>query len=342
MIDNLYILGAGASVDSGAPLMNNFLDVAEDLINEKKYRNNREIRNLFDAIRGLNTLHAKSNIDLDNIESVLGLLEMSELLEYPIAEENTDFKSLRDSYIQLLSETLELSVKYKILGERHIEPEGSYGQFADIVKAHKDSSAIISFNYDLGVDVALYNRNIRYQYYLDPNDVGNFPLLKLHGSLNWFKDVNGKVIPHSLSNFFKNRHYQAWIREEGILSFVDYINGFPLDYKNKTPFIVPPTWNKTINHHYISNVWRQASICLSEAKNIFVIGYSLPETDQFFKFLFSLGTNSPTRIRKFWVINPERRDTEERYRELLGPQMLSRFRYFGIPFIEALATIKKC
>ncbi len=29
-IDNVFILGAGASADSGAPLMNNFMDKAED------------------------------------------------------------------------------------------------------------------------------------------------------------------------------------------------------------------------------------------------------------------------------------------------------------------------
>ena len=34
MIENLYILGAGASADAGAPLMNNFIDTAEDLLNE--------------------------------------------------------------------------------------------------------------------------------------------------------------------------------------------------------------------------------------------------------------------------------------------------------------------
>ena len=32
MGESVFILGAGASVDSGAPLMYNFLDVAEDLL----------------------------------------------------------------------------------------------------------------------------------------------------------------------------------------------------------------------------------------------------------------------------------------------------------------------
>jgi len=100
MIDNLYILGAGASYDAGAPLMTNFLDVSEDLLNSNKYRSGDEIRELFTIIRSLNSIHAKSKVDLNNIESVLGLLEMSELLKYSFKSEKTDFKSLKRSYIK--------------------------------------------------------------------------------------------------------------------------------------------------------------------------------------------------------------------------------------------------
>jgi hypothetical protein len=37
-------------------------------------------------------------------------------------------------------------------------------------------------------------------------------------------------------------------------------------------------------------VWRTAAQHLSEAEHIFIIGYSLPETDQFFRYLYGLGT----------------------------------------------------
>jgi hypothetical protein len=51
-----------------------------------------------------------------------------------------------------------------------------------------------------------------------------------------------------------------------------------------------------------------------------VIGYSLPETDSFFRYLFALGVDSETRLQGLWVVNPddERRSVEKRFRELLG------------------------
>jgi hypothetical protein len=62
------------------------------------------------------------------------------------------------------------------------------------------------------------------------------------------------------------------------------------------PVIVPPTWNKTQYHKEIGGVWTEAAKHLSEAENIFIIGYSLPDTDQFFRYLYSLGTVGDTLI----------------------------------------------
>lgn len=346
MIENLSILGAGASYDAGAPLMFNFLDVAEDLLLTDKFRDRDEFTALFNKIKSLNSVQAKSNIDLNNIESVLGLLEMSELLEFPLNKENNEFKSLKVSYIKMIAETLEQSMRYRITGPREIIPQGSYQNFVDIFtdERKRNSSAIISFNYDLGIDVALHNVGVNYSYYLDSMKQG-FPLLKLHGSINWYKHLQQGIKGFHIQDFFKDRHYTIIGRQNstGIISFHDYIN----DLRNRTideswettPFIIPPTWNKTMYHESISAIWRKASSCLSEAKNIIVIGYSLPETDSFFKYLFSLGTNSTTRIRKFWVINPDKNGTEERYKKLLGPQMLDRFKYIDHDFATALSDI---
>lgn len=342
MIDNLYILGAGASVDAGAPVMTNFIDIAEDFVTLNKYRDINEKRELFEIIKSLNSLHAKSKIDLNNIESVLGLLEMSELLRFPSGDSTTEFKSLKTSYIRLIAETIELSMKFNISGPKQISPTGTYPSFAQLFNTNPDNSAIISFNYDLGVDVALHNEGIRYNYYLDDND-SQFPLLKLHGSLNWYEDAYSKVIPYYIPHFFQKMTYNTFGNEvkSGSLSFDTFIkDNFSNIHPTNIPFIIPPTWNKTMYHKNVANVWRKASQCLSEAKNIYVIGYSLPETDSFFKFLFSLGTNSTTRMRRFWVINPDQTGTEHRFQNLLGPQMLDRFKYLRYKFSDSIRHIQ--
>lgn len=69
---------------------------------------------------------------------------------------------------------------------------------------------------------------------------------------------------------------------------------------------------------------------LQEANNIFIVGYSLPPTDQFFRYLFALGTLGPTRLRRVWVFNPDQsKAVEGRFRGLVGRGVVGRFRYIS-------------
>jgi len=77
-----------------------------------------------------------------------------------------------------------------------------------------------------------------------------------------------------------------------------------LDYFEDVPLIVPPTWSKTEYHTFLSHVWRQAAEELTEAKYIFVIGYSIPDSDLFFQYLLGLGMLDIVRLKCFWVFDP--------------------------------------
>lgn len=92
-----------------------------------------------------------------------------------------------------------------------------------------------------------------------------------------------------------------------------------------TPVIVPPTWNKTDYAPTLVGVWQEAARQLSDAENIFVSGYSLPETDSFFKYLFGLGAVGSSLIQRFWVFDPDSA-VEERFRKLLGAASYSKFK----------------
>jgi hypothetical protein len=72
MATTVFILGAGASHEGGAPLMAEFLDVARELRvgNEKlPFANSFDI--VFNAISALQKVHSKAQLDIRNIESVL-------------------------------------------------------------------------------------------------------------------------------------------------------------------------------------------------------------------------------------------------------------------------------
>jgi hypothetical protein len=101
--------------------------------------------------------------------------------------------------------------------------------------------------------------------------------------------------------------------------------------------IGPPVWNKTHYHQALATVWRRAAQDLSEAQNIFVIGYSLPESDQFFRYLYALGTVGSTRLRRVWVFDPDASGlVASRYEALLGGMAKDRFSLEPKTFREAI------
>ena len=359
MAKNVFILGAGASKEAGAPLMAEFLDVARDLLASGELRESRDkesFQQVFEAIRQFRIMHYKSYMDLDNIEAVFGAFEMARLLKgsvnYSAEEVETIIKGIRT----LISKTIELTMKYPS-NRSGISANHTYASFAELVvklgsESGKYASSVLTFNYDLGLDVAFYCHGVGVDFALpQDDDRGTFKILKLHGSLNWGKCSHkdcGLIVPWHLNCFFKKYHYNVW-DDETKRVILDVASKLP-EHKhakcncnlNPEPVIVPPTWNKTEYHGALGEVWAQAGKELSEAENIIVIGYSHPVSDSFFRYLFALGSVGDANIKRFWVFDPAEGDeVESRFRELIGPGIDKRFRMFKKPFSEAIGIIDK-
>jgi NAD-dependent SIR2 family protein deacetylase len=154
-------------------------------------------------------------------------------------------------------------------------------------------------------------------------------LLKLHGSINWAECAECRqVLDFNFCDIDFRRiasvHSSVHLPVTAQLPKMEHCGTKVSD----VPFLVPPTWNKNATNPSLLNVWKRAAQELTTAENIFVIGYSLPATDLFFRYLFALGTTGPTRIKRFWVFNRDPTGaTESRFRELVGPALRARFRY---------------
>lgn len=111
----------------------------------------------------------------------------------------------------------------------------------------------------------------------------------------------------------------------------------------KTRLSCPPAWNKSSYHDQIASVWRQAARTLKEAEAIFVFGYSIPETDSFFKLLYALGTAGDKLLKGFYVfdIEPEGANVDQRFRSLLGPGAEQRYRYFQAKFEDSADQVRE-
>jgi len=365
MAKNVFILGAGASKESGAPLMAEFLDVARDLLTSgeiKEPKDKESFQKVFEAIQQFRIIHYKSYMDLDNIEAVFGAFEMARLLKgsvnYPAEEVETIIKGIRT----LISKTIELTMKYP-LNRSRISADPTYTAFAELIvklgsESGKGASSVLTFNYDLGLDTAFYRCGVKVNYAIPEDDeienppsvhIPTFNFLKLHGSLNWGKCSNencGLIVPWHLNHFFQNHSYDVWDDETrrvilDIASRLTEHKHTKCDCNlNPEPIIVPPTWNKTEYHGSLGEVWSQAGKELSEAENIIVIGYSHPVSDSFFRYLFALGSVGEANIKRFWVFDPaEGNEVENRFRELIGTGIDKRFHMFKNPFSEAIGII---
>jgi len=85
-----------------------------------------------------------------------------------------------------------------------------------------------------------------------------------------------------------------------------------------TSVIVPPTWNKGIEAKFILPVWREVLKELTSAGRIFIIGYSFPESDQFFKYLLGLALSKNSSLTEIHVVS-DSANIRQRFESLFHP-----------------------
>jgi len=354
MSEIVFILGAGASKEAGAPVMANFLDTADELRRGGKLGQfSQDFDRVFDAISELQAVHSKAQLNLDDIESVFAAFEMGRLTNRLPGIEANDIEPLLVSIRRLILKTLEQTVSYPIRSES-IFPSPSYHSFAELVKELSlkgHTCSIITFNYDYALDYALNFNGIPADYCLpEAKSDGVIPLMKLHGSLNWARCSKcPEIIPWNIKDYSRiiSLHPLASKRTTSVhleLSTSFSKSGLKHCEVNvdPDPVIVPPTWNKTEYHQVLSNVWARAASELSTAENVFVSGYSLNESDLFFRYLFALGSVGSTRIKRFWVFNPESEGiVDRRFRGLIGPSTEARYKYIPSQFHDMFNLISK-
>ena len=193
-------------------------------------------------------------------------------------------------------------------------------------KWHQDRSHILTTNYDTLVERIASQHDLFYTD-LYPIPITNatvrdggailsseypdtFTLYKLHGSTAWYKSQNESTsdsiygLPHHL---VADPIYQKFVAD-------------------KRRFIVPPVLDKSslLSHESIRSLWSQAKQkALIQADNVYVIGYSLPETDIAMRTLLWEGTrtqhypNSPDSKKSLYVVDIDSQ-VAERFKNVLG------------------------
>lgn len=319
--------------------MLDFLDRAERVERTRhdlSAEDGEAFRLVFEAAARLQMAQAKASIDLTNIEHLFSAFEMADMLQLDLGLERAG--KLSDAMRRLICRTLQYEMpiqRVKEQGGVFLKAADSYDQLAMTLCEQStkrvDSSypTVITFNYDIALDFALQANAIEIDYGMGTKSpLDRLKLLKLHGSLNWARLESGDVTTLDLATVLRNAQLPRGMRPV-VVDLSPYLKHAGAE--DGLPFIVPPTWNKWGEQNRIRRVWAEAAEALKTAEYIAVVGYSLPRTDQFFRYLFALGVMGETRIKDVLVVDPNRK-VQARFKGLLAQSTVNRFRFDDQPW----------
>ena len=160
----------------------------------------------------------------------------------------------------------------------------------------------------LPISVDKYIKGRKY-YSLSENKLHKWYILKLHGSINWFRYLN---IPSGesevdLKNSFIKKKMKEIILTKGnwFLDLPPSMDGLYID-----PIMITPILNKgkyfskDILKGIFPYLWDKAKEALLKCKKLIVIGYSFPPTDFLNKKMF-LEAFSENDLEELIVVNPD-------------------------------------
>ena len=292
MTQKVFFLGAGFSkaVNSNYPLMDELTKQVFERLEKESVR--KHLDEIPEQVK-------------QNIESLLTYLST----DFPWKTDTTKYANLAlyAAIIQILSDIFS---NYAQQEQKRHYSNTVFGQFSNAVLRYPNIYHFITLNYDVLLEQLLSERCYRpmphfqhaYQdFYSYPiswvgdresthtssrvafSHVASSKILKLHGSANWF------WAGESPSDIL---YYQDWMFQDPSRMT-----------RGLKPYIIPPVQDKNAfyNHIAIRSLWQQAAQLLEKADEIYIIGFSFPQTDLAVKYLFQSALRN--RDPKVYVVN---------------------------------------
>jgi len=157
------------------------------------------------------------------------------------------------------------------------------------------------------------------QEFYSHNKLYDWNLLKLHGSLNWWKftrySPNKWLSVDEVQNRFDINKDLITIQER-MMTFGSH----PFSAKEQLyiePIIITPVLHKqfeetTSIYNKIFNIlWNKAKVKLTKCKSLILIGYSFPPTDFYTKKLLLEAFSENDSLKEIIVVNPDKRIVEK-------------------------------
>jgi len=361
----VYVLGAGFSVEAGAPTQAAIIPEAFRLKSEKPNSFDNEMFEAFTNFISSQLNVAEENYSEIALEDIFTPLDrcLGESTQYRGISLDSILK-IRESVFYVVGRTIQLLLNETIETKDYINKFATHLTKLSSVRASKeyrskDPVSVISANWDILLDNSInqailnggHNAVVDYCCYISSREehdhsikpglekLGeggfNVKLLKLHGSLNWLQ------CPRCA------RMYAKFSEKIGINTFSDPIScrhcdkNFPEEKGNHilTANLIMPTFLKDLSNPQYKIIWQNAGIEISEADNLVFIGYSLPSADFEMRQLLSRMTRKNAAIHVVDYCNEQQQShLKKHWKGFFGERNIS-FEFSGARnYVENLVS----
>lgn len=341
MSDTVIILGAGFSRNAGIPLLGDFVDRMWELSIRGRAENpleDSDKRIFAEAMRireELDGYHGRAAFNDRNIEDLLSILSFN-----VIGGGNKDKNKLK-TMSTAIARTIELTctvrhpgINFKLASINESGPD-IYRQFwSALFKAQFAGTTlptIITFNYDLVLERSLLQvlngthfgasnplpfKRVQVEYHYPflpptPYDVNYTPFSTRDTWGNQRSTLTeGSRLVHPDASTNHPIQSIELLKLHGSLNFphkrIDALpvqNDQTLSRSLNDPYLLPPIFNKS-SGNLTSTMWKTAIERIRSAKNIVIVGYSLPATDIYMQYFLKAGVGPNRDLNRIVVFDP--------------------------------------
>jgi hypothetical protein len=313
----VYLLGAGFSAPLGVPTVKSFLDESRRLSRDSSQ--SAAMRECLKEALSQIDEHSKHlgryfEFDFKNIEEMLSIIEMALFLGKS-GTQPEEFKRFLNHVIRAKTPVLE-----KHEPNNPLFREGGIGNWSD----HLFSGHPHRAHYAVFV-ASLFN--LRFNYQQNPSAVsfsedatGNsYSAITLNYDNvveNLVKGINS--LPPKERTDVLDLNLSGVVASKSLCLNYAKVHGTVVDEKDEAMRIVMPTWNKTSDKR-MRPVWQLASALLAEATQLRIVGYSLPESDAYIRYLLMASMSDNPALERVDIICKDRPtpSVAERYKRFI-------------------------
>lgn len=321
-----YLMGAGASYGYNEEIPpEDRPPLAKGILSDVKRMgllDNDDFEPVFEQIKKIPCVQISSELNGEENELKYDFERIQKKLNHRLETEGPPEEMLRQT---ALSSSYYLV--YEVLRRHSLNYQPKGCCYQEMLASLEDTSAsFLSMNYDTLLESAMSKLDMDYDYM--PEDIGNgdgtFPVLKLHGSINWFNTMNQVIERRPNMSFLdvaKVVHSNIYcgnpisVPPEGLkeMGYRKLVLNTGEIYE---PVIIPPIGNeKDFDKLTIyPKLWQKAQKCIDSSSELVIIGCSLREEDTRLTDLLRKYLEEGTKVK---IVSPDQESVAKRLDDIV-------------------------